>query len=154
MPIIEQCPYDPFGNLPPEFQQFFGNDTQNLTQPCDTGKTQLQEVGGGSGFIISTDGLVLTNKHVVADTKASYTVITNDGKKYDAKVQPDSPAAKAGVHAEDIILKINNQKLDKDHFLGDVISQYNVGDVIALTIDRAGKEITLQATLTKRPAGQ
>src|SRR5579864_3138104 len=23
VPIVEQCPYNPFGNLPPEFQQFF-----------------------------------------------------------------------------------------------------------------------------------
>ena len=91
VPIVEECPYNPFGNLPPEFQQFFGN-TPDMTQPCDTGKTQLQEVGGGSGFIISSDGLVLTNKHVVADTSASYTVITNDGKKYDARVLARDPS--------------------------------------------------------------
>jgi len=91
VPIVEQCPYNPFGNLPPEFQQFFGN-TSNMTQPCDTGKTQLQEVGGGSGFIISQDGLILTNKHVVSDASASYTVITNDGKKYDAKVLARDPS--------------------------------------------------------------
>ncbi|MGC9968197.1 MAG: trypsin-like peptidase domain-containing protein [Minisyncoccia bacterium] len=91
VPIVEQCPYNPFSNVPPEFQQFFGNDAQGFTQPCDTGKTKLQEVGGGSGFIISSDGLILTNKHVVSDTGASYTVITNDGKKYDATVLARDP---------------------------------------------------------------
>ncbi len=84
VPIIEQCPYNPFSNLPPEFQQFFGQDLQ-FYQPCQKG-TKLQEVGGGSGFIISSDGLILTNKHVVQDTAAEYTVFTNDGKKYSAKV--------------------------------------------------------------------
>jgi serine protease Do len=83
VPVIEQCPYNPFSNLPEEFQQFFGG-TQ-FYQPCQKG-TQLQEVGGGSGFIISSDGLIVTNKHVVTDENASYTVLTNDGKKYDAKV--------------------------------------------------------------------
>jgi len=84
VPIIEQCPYNPFSNLPPEFQQFFGQDIQ-FYQPCQKG-TKLQEVGGGSGFIISSDGLILTNKHVVSDTAAEYTIFTNDGKKYPAKV--------------------------------------------------------------------
>ena len=43
-------------------------------------------MGGGSGFIISSDGLILTNKHVVSDVKASYSVLTNDGNTYPAKV--------------------------------------------------------------------
>lgn len=90
VPIIENCPYDPFSNLPPEYQQFFGQDFQ-FSQPCEKG-TQLQEVGGGSGFIISSDGLIATNKHVVSDTSAKYTVLTNDGKKYDAEVVARDPS--------------------------------------------------------------
>ncbi len=45
-----------------------------------------QKVGGGTGFIISADGLILTNKHVVADTEAKYLVVLNDSKEYEAKV--------------------------------------------------------------------
>jgi serine protease Do len=96
VPILEQCQNDPFGDLPPEFQQFFDQGGQTL-MPCNTGKTQLQEVGGGSGFIISSDGLILTNKHVVSDANASYTVLTNDGKKYDAKVLARDPVQDLAV---------------------------------------------------------
>ncbi|MFH1855006.1 MAG: trypsin-like peptidase domain-containing protein [bacterium] len=54
------------------------------------GEVQQQQ-GGGSGFIITSDGLVATNKHVANIEGASYTVITQDGKKYDAKVKAIDP---------------------------------------------------------------
>jgi serine protease Do len=328
VPIIENCPgASPFSDLPPEFRQFFGGDNSQFSVPCDSGKTQLQEIGGGSGFIISSDGVILTNKHVVADKNASYIVFTNDGKKYDAKVlardpsqdlavikigasnltpveigdsdsvelgqtaiaignalgefrntvsvgvisglsrtvtaggsefgtetiegviqtdaainpgnsggpllnlrgqvigintaiasdaqnigfaipinrakrdiksvqsngkievpflgvryivitpdvkekqklpvdygalvrgsdagpavAPGSPAAKAGIQAEDIILEVNGVKIDADHSLANEISKYNVGDIVHLKINRGGKEVTLNVTLTARPS--
>ncbi|HEX4104192.1 MAG TPA: trypsin-like peptidase domain-containing protein [Candidatus Paceibacterota bacterium] len=106
VPVVEQCPYNPFEDLPPEFQQFLGNgSSSDMTQPCDTGQTQLQQVGGGSGFIISSDGLILTNKHVVSDASASYTVITNDGTQYNATVlarDPDQDLAVVKIDASNL----------------------------------------------------
>ncbi len=62
-------------------------------------KTQVQNIfgqiveqqGAGTGFIITNDGLVITNKHVVTDASAVYTVVMSDGKTYDAKVQSQDP---------------------------------------------------------------
>lgn len=90
LPVLEQCPYNPFGDLPPEWSDFFPGFGEFYTQ-CDKGKTERQEVGGGTGFFVSSDGLILTNKHVVADAKAAYTVLTNDGKKHDATVLARDP---------------------------------------------------------------
>jgi serine protease Do len=45
-----------------------------------------QETGAGTGFIITSDGVIATNKHVVADTAATYKVILNDGRMFDATV--------------------------------------------------------------------
>lgn len=53
--------------------------------------TREQEVGGGSGFLVSADGLIVTNKHVVADREAEYTVFLNDGTRYAAKVVARDP---------------------------------------------------------------
>lgn len=51
-----------------------------------------QEVSGGTGFIISADGLILTNKHVVEDEETDYSVVLNDGNKYEARVVAKDPA--------------------------------------------------------------
>lgn len=44
------------------------------------------KVWGGSWFFIKKDGTILTNKHVVSDSNAAYTVILSDGTEYEAKV--------------------------------------------------------------------
>ena len=43
-------------------------------------------IGGGSGFIVSADGLILTNKHVVIDPQATYTAVTSSGSNFPAKI--------------------------------------------------------------------
>ncbi|MEK7452236.1 MAG: trypsin-like peptidase domain-containing protein, partial [Patescibacteria group bacterium] len=78
VPIMQQYFVNPFGQNSP-----FGNF--QIPQFRQKG-TQSKEVGGGSGFIISTDGYIVSNAHVVSDSSAQYTVFLNGGKKYDAKV--------------------------------------------------------------------
>lgn len=49
------------------------------------GQQKKVEKNIGSGFIVSSDGLIITNKHVVSDEEATYQVLTNDGKKYNVE---------------------------------------------------------------------
>lgn len=48
--------------------------------------TEEREVGGGSGFFVSNDGLIVTNRHVVSDTGARYSVLLNNGTSYGVDV--------------------------------------------------------------------
>lgn len=46
------------------------------------GATRQTSQNIGSGFVVRADGIIITNKHVVADENSSYSVITNDKKEY------------------------------------------------------------------------
>lgn len=80
VPIVERYFADPFGSP-------FGF---SIPQYRENG-TERKQVGGGSGFIASADGFIVTNNHVVDDTEAEYTVFTNDGSKYEATVIDRDP---------------------------------------------------------------
>jgi serine protease Do len=83
-------PFDLFFN-DPFFNDPFFNGPGIPRTPQQAPKTEKRTVGGGSGFIITQDGLVLTNKHVVDDPQADYTIITKDGTEYKAVVVTKDP---------------------------------------------------------------
>ena len=58
---------------------------------AEDGAGQKMKIGGGSGFVVHADGLILTNKHVVFDKDAEYSVVLNDGSEYPAKVLSRDP---------------------------------------------------------------
>ncbi|MFA6038730.1 MAG: trypsin-like peptidase domain-containing protein [Candidatus Peribacteraceae bacterium] len=79
LPVIER----EMQTIPSPFGDFFGGTELQVPRYVQRG-TQKQEVGGGTAFFVTEDGLLLTNKHVVEDDKAEYTVLLNDGRKLPA----------------------------------------------------------------------
>lgn len=74
--------YDPFGM----FDFFFGNPQPRQQQPQQQKKkSEPVQSGLGSGVIISEDGYIVTNNHVV-DGADKLEVLFNDNSTYDAKI--------------------------------------------------------------------
>lgn len=66
----------------PFFKRFFGNEAQP-TEPTEP--RERVERGTGSGFIISSDGKLITNAHVISGAN-SVKVTLKDGRTFDGKV--------------------------------------------------------------------
>lgn len=73
----------------PFFRDFFGSQLPRQPQ-------RQVERGTGSGFIISADGRILTNAHVV-DGADTVSVILKDGRKYQGKVLGKDPVTDVAV---------------------------------------------------------
>lgn len=66
-------------------------------------------------------------------------------------VGSESPAEKAGVQLEDVIVSINNQRVDNSSRLRLIVSSAKPGSQIPIEVMRGGKKITLTATLEALP---
>ena len=165
VPIFEEYYIDPFeGFFGPEFFEDY-----SIPQYRQKG-TETQKIGGGTGVIVSKDGMILTNKHVVMDEEADYTVFTNEGKKFETEVlaidplqdlavikiiQEESegaseefPVAKLGNSDE---LKMGQVVIAIGNALGEFQNTISVGIISALgrTVTASGEGIveTLEDTI-------
>jgi S1-C subfamily serine protease len=96
VPKTEEIPFDPFGG------GFFGPSPLRLRLRQPTGETERRDIGGGSGFVVDSSGLLVTNRHVVSDTDAEYDVVFTSGER-----------VKAAVVARDPVLDLAILKVDK-----------------------------------------
>jgi len=126
----------------------------NFGDPFESPSRSIQtQQGGGTGFVITSEGLIATNRHVANVEGAKYTVITQDGKKYDAKVLATDTAN------DFAILKIDAKNLPVVEFgdsedldvgqrviaVGNALGEFQNTVTVGVL---SGKERTLVATST------
>lgn len=111
--------YDPFKELEP-----FGDEFK--VPQYQKGETEKKSVVGGTGFIVSEDGMILTNKHVVMDKEADYAILTNNKKELPAKVLARDPIKDLAL------LKIESEEKFKPLKLGNSDELQSGQTVIAI----------------------
>jgi len=80
VPLLQVTYENPFGNDP--FFQGFGMQVPVYQQVGTT----TQRVSAGTGFLVRSSGYIVTNKHVVPDVNATYTVLLSNGKQKEGTV--------------------------------------------------------------------
>ncbi len=84
VPVVERYFIDPFDD---PFGWGLGWEIPQYRQRG----TEKRQVGAGTGFVVSQDGTILTNKHVVAEEGAEYTIFLNDGDRFPAEILAKDP---------------------------------------------------------------
>lgn len=124
---ISQKPSGSFGMQEEDlFRRFFG---PNFQIPDNQPQT-----AGGSGFLVSADGYIVTNHHVIKDA-SEITVILNDDREYSAVVKGVDPRTDLAL------VKIEEKNLS--HLLFGDSDKLRVGEWVAATGNPFGMEATL-----------
>jgi serine protease Do len=94
---VSKVPTEFFGQLPddPMFRQFFGDDSNRGFRTPRQAPEQ-REKGLGSGVVMTQDGYILTNNHVV-DGASNVTVTLADKREFKAKVIGTDPKSDIAV---------------------------------------------------------
>ncbi len=121
--------------LPPPLPLFALNDADE--------KMFFKQAGGGSYL-----GVDVTE--IGAERARALKLAEERGVEL-TRVAEDSPAAKAGLSAGDVVLEFNGQRVEGTEQFVRLVRETPVGRVVKLLISRGGSPQTVEATIGKRP---
>lgn len=147
----------------PQRVVFLTDKTVDATgAPAEAKAITIQLVGDGQGFVFQGDGApgaeakqvpfigVVTSP--LGEAVRAQTNLTEDvGLSVDV-VSPDSPAAKAGLKAHDILAKYDDQILCAAVQLSALVKRTGTGNKATLTVLRGGKELPIEVVVGEHAA--
>jgi serine protease Do len=87
----------------------------------------------------------------VSDDIAASLGLPKDRGEIVRTVQPDTPAAKAGIQQGDVIVAVNGNDVNPDQTVSYLVANLSVGTRSTITVMRGGKKIDIPVLITQRP---
>lgn len=105
----------------------------------------------GEGRVFMMGPVLGVQYHTIDSTFAQNAGLSAEAGALVLYVLPESSASDAGLQAGDLITAVDGIALDDERTLDDLIADYEVGDSLTLTVQRAGEEQSLSVTLEESP---
>jgi len=99
---------------------------------------------------VSYPYLGIQYQELTPDLAAYYSLQVQNGA-FIQEVTADGPAGLAGLQKGDVVVSLGSQEVEEDNPLINLLTNYRVGDEIALTVVRGEQRLTLGLKLGQRP---
>jgi serine protease Do len=119
--------------------------------PADTAEPLVKQLISGEEILRGYLGVRIGP---VSDDIAGALGIPENRGEFVQAVEPDEPAARAGLEAGDVILRVNGKDVTPDQTVSFMVANISPGTRIPLEILRNGQRRTITATVGKRPSEQ
>jgi serine protease Do len=125
-----------------------GNVGIGFAIPAELAKPIVDTLRGGAR--VKRGYLGVQIQPLDADSAEALGLAKNRGELV-GRVEPGQGAAKAGIQAGDVIVKVNNRDVTPDETLSYIVARLPIGSKIPIELFRSGKRMTVTATLAERP---
>ncbi len=126
-----------------------GNIGIGFAIPSDTAAPIVEKLRVGQA--IERGYLGIQIQPMTDDLANSYGIPHNRGELVQSVV-PGQAAARAGLLAGDVVLKVDNREVMPDSSLSSIVSNTAPGKRIPIDVLRNGRNVTLTATVARRPS--
>jgi serine protease Do len=128
-----------------------GNVGIGFAIPAELAKPIVDTLRGGTR--VKRGYLGVQIQPLDADSAEALGLAKNRGELV-GRVEPGQGAAKAGIQQGDVITKVNNREVTPDETLSYIVAGLPIGSRIPIELFRAGKRMTVTATLAERPTDE